>query len=152
MGGARIDSIVAKLVISNLNPNNEQPKDLDCHNCGMCCIGVSPLLTTQEVLSGLYPMMFIEPPEDVKKAIPDAKWMIVMATNPYYGCPWLGDDKKCKHYEMRPLACRQFDCRTVTNQPFPTIAKLRFGKCATDKEEYEKTEHAKKIASEKFDL
>jgi Fe-S-cluster containining protein len=144
MSGARIDSIVAKLVISNLDPSIEAPKDLDCRNCGMCCKGVSPLLTTQEVLSGLYPMMFVNPPDDVKEKIPDAKWMIVMASNPYHGCPWLDENNRCRHYDLRPLACRQFDCRTATNQPFPTIAKLRFGICANDKEEKEKTEHAKK--------
>lgn len=143
MSGTRLDSVMAKIVISNLDYGEKCPSDLDCNNCGMCCRAVAPLLTTNEVLSGIYPMMLIDPPDDVKNAIPDAKWLIVMANSPYYGCPWLGEDNRCKHYNIRPLACRLFDCRTARNHPFPAIAKLRFGVCALDNEEKEKDEKAK---------
>lgn len=143
MSGTRIDSITAKLVVSNLDPDSPQPKDLDCSGCGLCCRGVSPLLTTNEVLSGIYPMSFIDVPPEIKDAVQDARWLVVMANSQYYGCPWLGEDNRCKHYNLRPLACRQFDCRTASNHPFPAIAKLRFGVCAKDKEERELNDRAK---------
>lgn len=143
MTSSRIDSVVAKLIINNLDPNTPQPNDLDCSNCGFCCRGVGPCLTTQEVFSGIYPMSFMEVPADMKALVPDAKWLITMANNPYHGCPWLGEDNRCKHYDLRPLACRLFDCRTATNPPFPAFAKLRFGKCALDEKEKEMNKNAK---------
>jgi len=135
LGAVRIDVIEQKLATINMKSiTKEEEPVIDCSGCGAkCCSGiVTPLLTTEEVQSHEYPLMFNGVPENIKKVNPDIEALITLYMRPGIGCAWLKDGK-CTNYEKRPMTCRRWDCRTVIDPPWPKIAKERFGVCGLDK-------------------
>ena len=72
-------------------------------SCTECCEKLSPFLTEEEFKSGKYIYTFVDvgDPEKPSIAIPRTD----------RGCVYLEHNKKCTIYEIRPRACRQFDCR-----------------------------------------
>lgn len=79
--------------------------DVPCNtiNCIDCCVKLSPYLTPDEFMSGLYIYTFLN------TADPDKPAACIPRTE--RGCIYLDDDKKCSIYNIRPRACKQFDCR-----------------------------------------
>lgn len=78
--------------------------DVPCHsvNCTECCERLSPYLTPEEFASGKYIYSFIDSGGDKPTiAIPRTE----------QGCVYLDHNKRCTIYDIRPKACRQFDCR-----------------------------------------
>lgn len=80
----------------------ESNPDCKSVNCTECCERLSPFLTEQEFLSGKYIYTFLNVGDDRKPAI------AIPRTE--RGCIYLDENKMCTIYDMRPLACRQFDC------------------------------------------
>jgi Fe-S-cluster containining protein len=72
-------------------------------NCTECCEKLSPYLTEQEFASGKYVYTFLNGGD------PDKPVIAVPKTE--RGCFYLSEDKKCSIYSIRPMSCRQFDCR-----------------------------------------
>lgn len=81
-------------------------------NCTLCCELLSPYLTESEMKSGKYIFTFIENPVDPMTPI-------IAVPKMNGGCVYFGSDRKCKIYEDRPLACRQFDCRKGHHPKIP---------------------------------
>ena len=79
--------------------------DVPCQtvNCTECCERLSPFLTPEEFASGKYLYTFINAGDTEKPAIAIPRTA--------QGCVYLSHEKKCTIYEIRPRACRQFDCR-----------------------------------------
>lgn len=84
--------------------------DVPCNSCADCCSVLSPFLTDEEFRSGKYIYTFIRMdgcPEPVI-AVPRAE---------SGACVYLVNNR-CSIYNRRPLACRQFDCRSeATSHP-----------------------------------
>ena len=72
--------------------------------CTECCEKLSPFLTEEEFKSGryIYTLLQSGDPEKPVIAIPRTD----------HGCIYLDRNKKCTIYDIRPKACRQFDCRS----------------------------------------
>ena len=79
--------------------------DVPCHekSCTECCERLSPYLTDEEFDSGKYIYTFLNVGDNEKPAI------AIPRTD--RGCIYLDHNKKCTIYDIRPKACRQFDCR-----------------------------------------
>jgi len=79
--------------------------DVPCHSvkCTECCERLSPYLTEEEFKSGQYIYTFLNSgdPEKPVIAVPRTE----------RGCVYLNAYKQCTIYDIRPKACRQFDCR-----------------------------------------
>jgi Fe-S-cluster containining protein len=80
--------------------------DVPCQtiDCTLCCEMLSPYLTENEVKSGKYIFTLMNNDVDPMKPI-------IAIPRTETGCIYFGVDRRCKIYEDRPLACRQFDCR-----------------------------------------
>jgi Fe-S-cluster containining protein len=83
-----------------------EESDVPCTKigCTLCCEILSPYLTEREMKSGKYIFTFMENP-----ANPNVP--VIAIPRIETGCIYFGADKRCKIYNDRPLACRQFDCR-----------------------------------------
>lgn len=79
----KVDEIVHRLY-------EEIAPQIDCLNCGNCCLNLRPI-ATEKVLS-----LFVEP-----KNIEDFKYLMS------FPCKNL-DGKKCKVYSERPEECREY--------------------------------------------
>lgn len=79
--------------------------DVPCHTikCTECCEKLSPFLTPEEFASGKYIYTLIDAGDTQKPAI------AIPRTE--HGCVYLDHNKQCAIYDIRPKACRQFDCR-----------------------------------------
>jgi Fe-S-cluster containining protein len=79
--------------------------DVPCQsiNCTQCCEKLSPFLTETEFKSGKYIYTLINGG--------DADKPFICIPRTEFGCIYLDQNKQCTIYEIRPLACRQFDCR-----------------------------------------
>lgn len=79
--------------------------DVPCQtkSCTECCERLSPFLTEEEFNSGKYIYTFLNAGDSEKPAI------AIPRTD--RGCIYLDHNKKCTIYDIRPKACRQFDCR-----------------------------------------
>lgn len=78
--------------------------NVDCKSvsCTECCEKLSPFLTHDEWTSGKYIYTLLDVGVDTPTiAIPRNE----------RGCVYLDENKHCTIYNIRPLACRQFDCR-----------------------------------------
>ena len=84
--------------------HDEEIADVPCMsvNCTECCERLSPYLTEEEFASGKYIYTLVNTGGDVPAiAIPRTE----------HGCIYLDQNKQCTIYDIRPKACRQFDCR-----------------------------------------
>lgn len=79
--------------------------DVPCKsvNCVECCVRLSPYLTPEEFESGKYIYTFVHSGDPGKPAV------VIPRTE--RGCIYLDENKQCTIYDIRPVACRQFDCR-----------------------------------------
>lgn len=88
--------------------------DVPCQkiDCTLCCEMLSPYLTEAEMKSGKYIFTFMN--NDADPFTP-----VIAVPRVETGCIYFGADRKCKIYEDRPLACRQFDCRKGHHPKIP---------------------------------
>ena len=91
--------------------------DVPCNGCTFCCEKLSPYLTVAEIQSGLYPLSLLNygDPEQ-----PDLGPVVSLYRKKDGGCGMFIDGK-CSIYEIRPLACRQFDCRKQHHPKIPNM-------------------------------
>lgn len=94
--------------------------DVPCNGCIRCCELLTPFLTPEELSSGLYPISLIQPSEDAVLATPDIGPLISLYRKPDGGCSMLVDGQ-CTIYDIRPKACRQFDCRKGHHPKIPNM-------------------------------
>lgn len=118
--------MAAQYNIININltsvTSDEVIETVPCGSCTYCCSKLSPYLTPQEVASGLYPLSLIQPdPEEVRNS-PEIGPKVVLYRNPTGGCGMLKNGK-CSIYDIRPLSCRQFDCRKSHHPGIPDMTK-----------------------------
>jgi len=94
-----------------------EESNVPCGECRQCCIDLSPYLTPAEFESGKYIWTLIAGPDNTPCiAIPKLE----------SGCVYFINNN-CSIYDIRPLACRQFDCRKGHHPKFDAIAKRNFG-------------------------
>lgn len=94
--------------------------DVPCGSCVECCVKLSPYLTPEEFQSGKYVYTFLNSPNNT---IP-----CIAIPRDEEGCFYLDKTtRKCKIYEDRPKACRQFDCRKGHYPNFKELALEKFG-------------------------
>lgn len=79
--------------------------ELDCLNCGNCCKTTSPIFYQTDIervsrALGMRPGDFVE-----KYLKVDEDKDFVLKSTP---CPFLDSDNRCKVYEDRPKACREY--------------------------------------------
>jgi len=78
---------------------------VDCLDCANCCKTTSPIVRDEdlELLARNFKM---KPGDFIKRYLRlDEDSDFVFTTAP---CPFLGDDNKCKVYDFRPKACREY--------------------------------------------
>lgn len=78
---------------------------LDCLECANCCKSISPIFTSKDVerlasREGMSPGRFMEAYLRI-----DEDQDMVLKSSP---CPFLLPDNKCRVYEDRPKACREY--------------------------------------------
>lgn len=79
-------------------------KIVTCDGCGACC---SEMRTP--------PFIRVDDPEwdrvpaDLKAEIDKAVFEPLDVRPDGSPCLWLGDDKRCAHYDLRPGICREFE-------------------------------------------
>jgi uncharacterized protein len=79
--------------------------EVDCLDCANCCSTISPIFTSKDVerIAGrldLSPGKFMETYLRI-----DEDQDMVLQSSP---CPFLEADKRCRIYEDRPKACREY--------------------------------------------
>ena len=79
--------------------------ELDCLDCANCCKTISPIFTSKDVeriagTMGLAPGKFME-----RYLRIDEEQDMVLKSSP---CPFLEADNRCRIYEDRPKACREY--------------------------------------------
>jgi len=95
---------------------------IDCLQCANCCTTTGPLYTNKDIeriasYLKLKPGSFIE------------KYLRIDEDNDYVlqsvPCPFLGDDKYCSIYDVRPKACKDYPLTDMRNQKkmFPLTLK-----------------------------
>lgn len=92
-------------------------ESVPCGDCIACCVHLSPILTPDEFANGKYIYTLISSEDRFKPTI-----AIPRDEN---GCIYL-ENNKCKIYNDRPLACRQFDCRKGHYYKFKDLVKTKF--------------------------
>lgn len=113
-----------KIININLTTSisDEPISDVPCNGCTVCCETLSPFLTPEEIVSGLYPISLIQPSPAEILHTPEIGPMVALYRKPEGGCSMLINGK-CSIYEYRPLACRQFDCRKGHHPKIPNMVK-----------------------------
>ena len=101
---------------------DEEIADVPCGTCSLCCQRLTPFLTVEEFQSGKYPISLITPSKDDLRINPNVGPTIAMFKGPSGGCGMFIDGK-CSIYEIRPIACRQFDCRKGHHPAIPDMTK-----------------------------
>lgn len=91
--------------------------DVPCGTCQQCCITLSPNLTPEEFESGKYVYTLLTTP------LSNLPQLAVPKTE--NGCYYF-DGKQCTIYNDRPIACRQFDCRSGHYGGFAQLVKDKF--------------------------
>lgn len=91
--------------------------DVPCGDCVACCVHLSPNLSAEEVASGKYVYTFL--------TTEDPSLPIIGIPRNEEGCYYL-KNSRCSIYEDRPLACRQFDCRSGHYHKFKDLVKKKF--------------------------
>jgi len=107
--------------------SNEPSSDVPCGTCTRCCELLAPMLTTEEISSGLYPLSFTNPTPDQREINPAAGIVITLYRRLEGGCGMFVDGQ-CSIYDRRPQACRQFDCRKGHHPSLVDHAQEKFGK------------------------
>lgn len=91
--------------------------DVPCGDCAQCCVSLTPYLTPSEFESGQYIWSLLNGPDGTPCiAIPRMESGCIYYVN-----------KACSIYDIRPLACRQFDCRKNHYSPFKDLVMEKFG-------------------------
>lgn len=113
-----------KIININLTSigTNEEVSDVPCGTCSLCCEKLSPLLSPEEIASGLYPLSLIQPSEQERAEQPDVGPIVSLYRKKEGGCGMFVDNK-CSIYSYRPLSCRQFDCRKGHHPTIPNMFK-----------------------------
>ena len=96
---------------------DEPEVDVPCGSCSFCCEKLSPFLSPEEISSGIYPVSFVNPPENSGFYGP----AVVLFRNHETGGCGMFKDGKCTIYDKRPKACRQFDCRKQHHPKIPDM-------------------------------
>ncbi len=85
--------------------HNEAFSQIDCIECGRCCLGLGPRLTNKDV-TRLARRERLNPADFINKYLrTDEDNDLVFKKMP---CPFLGSDNYCFVYEDRPKACRDY--------------------------------------------
>jgi Fe-S-cluster containining protein len=84
---------------------------------------LAPFLTPEEVASGNYPLSLIQPSQEDLARNPNIGPMVSIYKKKDGGCGMFMHGK-CSIYDIRPLACRQFDCRKNHHPKIPNLAKV----------------------------
>jgi Fe-S-cluster containining protein len=111
--------------------NDAEIADVPCDGCTKCCETLAPYLTSDEISSGKYPLSITSPTPDDKISEPKCGPIITLYKNPVtLGCGMFKDGI-CTIYDIRPIACRQFDCRKGHHHSLVKFAEEKFGKTNT---------------------
>lgn len=100
-------------------------EEVPCRGCTKCCETLSPMLTPDEVASGMYPLSLIDPTVEERQQI-DGIGPVIALYRRLDGSCSMYVDGKCSIYEQRPRACRQFDCRKGHSPKLMEHAKAHF--------------------------
>lgn len=122
MTNYKIEMTKYKIININLTSvGSDDPLEVvPCGNCTLCCEKLAPYLTPEEVASGLYPLSLIQPSEEELRAHPEIGPIVTLYRKLEGGCGMFVDGK-CSIYEIRPKACRQFDCRKGHHPTIPNM-------------------------------
>ena len=80
-------------------------QEIDCLKCANCCASLGPLITDKDI-GRLAKAARIKPGQVVENYLRiDEEGDYVFKEVP---CPFLGSDKYCFYYDVRPDACRRY--------------------------------------------
>ena len=115
---------IFKIININLTSitSDEEEADVPCGSCTLCCEKLAPLLSPEEVASGLYPLSLIQPTEQEMRENPEVGPIVTLYRKKEGGCGMFIDGK-CSIYDIRPKSCRQFDCRKGHHPSIPDMTK-----------------------------
>ena len=90
--------------------SDEVIENVPCGSCTTCCEKLAPHLSVSEIQSGLYPLSLVNPDSSHLRENPNTGPIVTLYRKKDGGCGMFIDNK-CSIYDIRPIACRQFDCR-----------------------------------------
>uniref|UniRef100_A0A7C4M5Z5 YkgJ family cysteine cluster protein n=1 Tax=candidate division CPR3 bacterium TaxID=2268181 RepID=A0A7C4M5Z5_UNCC3 len=99
-----------------------------CEGCpAPCCQGIfRPVLTAEEFFSKKFPTKFIDAPDWLKKQVPRAEKLAVLAFTENSYCNYFDPQtQKCKIFPNCPKACLAYDCREDPRPEIKKFAKMR---------------------------
>lgn len=80
-------------------------KEIDCLECANCCKTISPIFTNRDV-ERIAPTLKMSPGKFTETFLRiDEDQDMVLKSSP---CPFLEADNRCRIYEDRPKACREY--------------------------------------------
>ena len=80
-------------------------KELDCLDCANCCTSIPPMVSTKDAERLAKYLKLSNATFFNQYLVKDEDGDIVMNQSP---CPFLESDNKCRVYDVRPKACRQY--------------------------------------------
>lgn len=111
-----------KIININLTSitTDEPISEVPCGSCTLCCEKLSPMLSREEIDSGLYPLSLVQPSEEQLKHNPNIGPIVSLFRKKEGGCGMFVNGK-CSIYDYRPKSCRQFDCRKLHHPHIPNM-------------------------------
>ncbi len=108
-------------------------QEIDCLSCANCCKTTSPIFTNKDIerMAAHFKIKVVEFYDKYLQT--DEEGDQVLQSSP---CPFLGEDNKCKVYDIRPKACREYphtnrkrmhqilDLTATNSRICPAVAKI----------------------------
>lgn len=99
-----------------------------CEGCSApCCRGMfRPILDKEEFLSKRFPAMFVPTPQWLKKRVPRAEKVAVLAFTENSYCNYFDPaSARCRIWPNCPKGCLSYDCREDTRREILSFARKR---------------------------
>ena len=103
---AKIKKLKSKDAIHQANIIHQEVfEEVDCLQCANCCKSIPPIVSSRDSKRIAQSLGMHRREFEDKYIVIDADGDRVINTSP---CPFLETDNKCRIYEVRPAACRQY--------------------------------------------
>lgn len=113
-----VDAAGGKVRVATIEQGPRKPSM--CEGCpAPCCQGMfRPILTSEEFLSKKFPTKFVDVPGWLRKKVPRAAKVAVLAFTKNSHCNYFDPvSAQCRIWPDCPKACLAYDCREDTTRP-----------------------------------